>query len=74
MQEIAYAAYLGIPALILPTPQNTKFISCYARSVNAALTSGIGGSSMHLTVCIKISKSMCYCNCELLRIKHSHQM
>lgn len=57
MHETTYAAYLGLQTMILPAPQNSIFAGCYARSVNAALTTGISGSNMYLSVRILLSDS-----------------
>jgi len=36
-QELAYANYLNIPAVILPPPRNRQHVGDYARAVNACL-------------------------------------
>lgn len=58
IHETTYAAYLGLQTLILPAPQNSIFVGCYARSVNTALTTGISGSNMSFSVRIPLSNSV----------------
>jgi len=38
-QELAYASYLNVPAVVLPPPRNRQHVADYARSINACLKS-----------------------------------
>lgn len=38
--ELAQAAYLNVPVIILPPPRNRALVADYARAVNACLSSG----------------------------------
>lgn len=51
-QELAYASYLNMPAVVLPPPRNRLHVADYARAVNACLKSTT--AYLHISVRIPI--------------------
>jgi len=51
-QELAYANYLNVPAVVLPPPRNRQHVADYARAVNACLKATT--AYLHISVRIPI--------------------